>query len=365
MQQQSEEDSKYMARALELAALGLGRVSPNPPVGCVIVRGGRIVGEGYHTRYGLPHAEPEALKAAGEDARGATAYVTLMPCNHHGKTPPCTGALIAAGVSRVVVAADDPNPQSAGGRETLEAAGIAVETGLLTEQAEWLMHGFLKFIRCGLPHLCLKYAATLDGKIATTSGDSRWISSPESRQRVQQMRARCDAVLIGAGTAAGDDPSLNVRDIPGAPQPLRVVADSSLRLDPGCKLLHTPGGQVVLIAADDAPPQKEQLLRDAGAEIIRAGRSEQGLNLREGLHLLAKNHGVRNVLCEGGGHLAGTLLREGLVDEVAAFICPKILGGKGLNPAEGGDIGKMAQALELREVVHETIGNDLLICGRL
>lgn len=364
MQPQSEDDSKYMARALELAALGLGRVSPNPPVGCVIVRGGQIVGEGYHTRYGAPHAEPEALKAAGGDARGATAYVTLMPCNHHGKTPPCTGALIAAGVSRVVVAADDPNPQSAGGRETLEAAGITVETGLLTEQAEWLMHGFLKFIRYGLPHLCLKYAATLDGKIATTSGDSHWISSPESRQRVQQMRARCDAVLVGSGTATSDDPSLNVREIPDAPQPLRVVADSALRLSPDCKLLHTPGGKVIILTATDAPHEQEASLRAAGAEIIRVARGEDGLDLREGLHLLAKNHGVRNVLCEGGGHLSGALIRGGVVDEVAAFICPKLLGGTGLTPAEGANIREMAQALDLKEVTYDIIGGDMLICGR-
>lgn len=324
-----------------------------------------MVGKGYHARYGHAHAEVVALDSAGEEARGATAYVTLMPCNHQGKTPPCTEALIKAGISTVVVAMDDPNAASGDGRKRLEEAGITVEVGLLAEEAAWVMHGFLKQIERGLPHLVLKYAMTLDGKIATANGDSQWISCTDSRQRVQQMRADSDAILVGSSTAVRDNPQLNVRDIPNALQPLRVIVDSKLRLTPESRMFTTNGGQVIFLTTTAATTKNREYLTTAGAEIIDCDGEAGRVDLRAGLSALASRYGVRNVLCEGGGTLAGALLQGGLVDEIAAFVCPKILGGSGISAAEGAPPPLMAMAKALEKVSCEKIGHDFLVHGRL
>ncbi len=355
----------FMRMAIYLARQGLGSVSPNPPVGCVLVKDNLLVGKGYHARYGHAHAEVAALDSAGENARGATAYVTLMPCNHQGKTPPCTEALIKAGVAKVIAAVDDPNPISGNGRQRLEEAGITVETGLLAEEASWIMHGFLKCIECGLPHLILKYAMTLDGKIATANGDSQWISCTESRQRVQQMRMECDAILIGSTTAIHDNPRLNVREQERAAQPVRVVADSLLQITPQSKLLTCEGGPVVLLTTNRAPEDRRADLARAGAELIECTGADGRVDLKAGLKELAIRHGVRNVLCEGGGHLAGSLMDAGLVDEIAAFVCPKVLGGSGVSPVEGSQPPLMAMAKGLSRVSCERLGHDFLMRGRI
>lgn len=354
-----------MRMAIYLARQGLGNVSPNPPVGCILVKDGNLVGKGYHARFGGAHAEVVALDSAGENARGATAYVTLMPCNHHGKTPPCTEALIRAGVAAVFAAIDDPDPVSGDGRKRLEEAGIKVETGLLAEEAGWVMHGFLKFIECGLPHVLLKYAMTLDGKIATVNGDSQWISCTESRQRVQQMRQECDAILIGCETALHDNPRLSVRECGASRQPVRVVADSTLRLTPQAKLFTTDGGPVVILTSDCASPERQKDLTNAGAELIVTAAVSGRVDLKAGLRELAARHGVRNVLCEGGGHLSGALMDAGLVDEIAAFVCPKLLGGSGLSPVEGSQPPLMAMSKDLSRVSCEKIGHDFLMRGRI
>lgn len=359
------DDRQYMLRAIELAANGLGRVSPNPPVGCVIVNGGKIVGEGWHQQYGGAHAEPNAINSAGENCQGATAYVTLMPCNHYGKTPPCTQALINAGIKRVVVAVDDPNEESGNGMQTMTDAGLTVETGLLAEEAEWVMHGFIKHIKTGLAHLHLKYAMTLDGKIATSSGDSKWISSESSRSHVQNLRRKSDAVMVGSGTARADDPSLNVREGDTSVQPFRVIVDSALTTVPEAKIFSTNGAKVIILCAESAETAKQEALINAGADILTISTDGAHLNLKEAISKLAEVYGIRNILCEGGAGLAGALMNAGLVDEISAFVCPKILGGSGISPFEGHSPQLMSDAVKMLHVTYRQFGDDLLINGRI
>lgn len=357
----TDHDIKWMRRALELAENGWGLVSPNPPVGCVIVQDNALVGEGWHERYGGPHAEPNALRRAGDRAKGATAYVTLMPCAHHGKTPPCTDALIAAGIRRVVVAMDDPHSVSGDGASILRRAGIDVETGLLAEDAAYVMRGFLKHLRCGLPHLTLKYAMTLDGHIATRTGDSKWISSEESRARVQLMRAQSDAVLVGVGTALADDPRLTVRD-QNAHQPRRVIIDSTGRLSPDAKVFHEPGGDVWIMTTPRAQESWAEAIRQKGGRIVCLPANSAGqVDLKQAMKELAAG-GVRTVLCEGGAAMAGGLFDAGLVDEIAAFIAPRLCGG-GPSPVQGAGVRHMKDALGLRHCRHEIIGSDLFLQG--
>ncbi len=368
----SEADAGFMREAIELAKNGEGRVSPNPPVGCVLAKGGRVVGRGWHDRLGDLHAEAAALRDAGPAARGATAYVTLSPCCSQGRQPPCTDALIRAGVVRVVVAAEDPNPCNCSGVEVLCGAGIPTRSGLLREEAEYLARGFFKRQRTGLAHLTLKYAMTLDGKIAAASGDSRWVSGPESRELVQDMRSRSDAVLVGAGTALADDPLLTVREpvlsrrggAGGHPQPLRVVADSRCRLGPGAALFGkggAPGGKVLIAAADGADPVRVAALERAGAEVALLPGGGGKVPLAALMRILAEK-GVNTVLCEGGGELAAGLLSLGLVDEIFAFVAPKIAGGRQA-PGPVGELGvlRMADALGFAFREWRRVGDDLLI----
>lgn len=319
-------DHEYMARALQLAERGLFTTDPNPRVGCVLVRDGVIVGEGWHERAGEPHAEVLALRAAGEQARGATAYVTLEPCSHHGRTPPCADALIAAGVTEVVVAMQDPNPQVAGGGlAKLNAAGIKTRIGVLAVQAEALNPGFISRMRRGRPYVRCKLAMSLDGRTAMASGESKWITGAEARADVQRLRARSSAIMTGIGTALVDDPSLNMRldDVDAARQPWRVVLDTELRMPPGARMLKLTG-KTLIFAVSEAEAPREALLA-AGAEIVLLEPHDGRLQLKDVLEVLAMRE-INEVLVEAGATLSGALLAAGLIDELVIYMAPQLLG---------------------------------------
>ncbi|MFM8703893.1 MAG: bifunctional diaminohydroxyphosphoribosylaminopyrimidine deaminase/5-amino-6-(5-phosphoribosylamino)uracil reductase RibD, partial [Planctomycetia bacterium] len=350
-------DVAAMQRAIELARGGEGRVEPNPMVGAVVTAAGTIIGEGFHQRFGGPHAEVGALLAAGAAARGATLYVTLEPCCHHGKTPPCTEAIIKAGIARVVIAARDPFPAvNGGGIAALRAAGIAVEAGLCEREATRLTAPFRKLVETKKPWVIAKWAMSLDGRMATATGESQWISSPESRAIVHQLRGRVDAIVVGIGTALADDPLLTARPDDGtAPkrQPLRVVLDSEARLPLESRLVQTARDQAVLGATGPAaPPARREALAAAGCEIWIAPAADPG----ERLDLLLAQLGRRqctNVLVEGGSGVLGSLFDRGAADEVWAFIAPKIIGGAAAPaPIGGRGIAGMADAagLQIEEI---------------
>jgi diaminohydroxyphosphoribosylaminopyrimidine deaminase/5-amino-6-(5-phosphoribosylamino)uracil reductase len=325
-----------MQAALALAARGLGTVAPNPAVGCVIVAAGRTVGRGHTQPGGRPHAEAVALSEAGVLARGATAYVTLEPCSHHGRTPPCADALVDAGVSRVVVAIEDPDDRVSGrGLQRLRDAGITVETGLMAAEAERLNEGFLKTRRQGLPMVTLKLALSLDGRIATANGRSKWITGPAARRHVHLMRAEHDAIAVGIGTALADDPELTCR-LPGLEgrSPRRVVFDSALRLPPGSRLADISDAGTTLLALETADPARRAALEGAGVEVVRVpADAGGGLDPRAALRLLAEA-GVTRLMVEGGGRLAASLMAADLVHRLAIFTAPVVLGGDGY-PAIG------------------------------
>jgi diaminohydroxyphosphoribosylaminopyrimidine deaminase/5-amino-6-(5-phosphoribosylamino)uracil reductase len=316
-------DHGMMARALQLAGRGLWTTTPNPRVGCVLVRDGEIVGEGWHERAGEPHAEVNALLAAGGRARGATAYVTLEPCSHHGRTPPCAEALIEAGVSRVVAAMSDPNPLVAGnGLAMLQAAGIVTASGLLEGEARELNIGFVARMSRGRPWLRLKAAASLDGKTALNNGVSQWITGPEARRDGQRWRARACAVLTGIGTVRDDDPQLTVREVTTTRQPLRVVVDSQLQTPLTARILK--GGPVLVAAAvDDA--KRANSLHAAGAEVVVLPNRHGTVELKNLLEELGRR-GINEVHAEAGFKLNGSLLREGLVDELLLYLAPCVIG---------------------------------------
>lgn len=316
-------DHGMMGRALQLAENGLWTTSPNPRVGCVLVRDGWIVGEGWHEKAGEPHAEVHALRAAGPKARGATAYVTLEPCSHHGRTPPCAEALIAAGVSRVVAAMTDPNPLVAGkGLALLQAAGIETSSGLLENEANELNIGFVSRMTRGRPWLRLKAAASLDGKTALNNGVSQWITGPEARRDGHRWRARACAILTGIGTVRDDDPQLNVREVDTPRQPLRVVVDSKLETPLSARILQ--GGQVLIAGAvDDAA--RQAALRAAGAEVLILPNAQGKVELKTLLEELGRR-GINEVHAEAGFKLNGSLLREGLVDELLLYLAPCLIG---------------------------------------
>ncbi len=318
-------DADHMAHALRLASRGLGQVWPNPAVGCVLVRDGRVLGRGWTAPGGTPHAETQALAAAG-DAAGATAYVTLEPCAHHGRTPPCAEALIAARVTRVVTALTDPDPRVAGrGHALLRAAGIEVTEGVLAPEATRLNAGFLKRVTRGLPFVTLKLAASLDGRAAMASGESRWITGSEARRAVHAMRMQHDAVMVGAGTARADNPDLTVRALGAAHQPVRVVLDPGLRHDPHSRLGATARQSPVwMLHGPAAPAGNRAAWAATGARLIELPDSHAGTALRA---LAAE--GLTRVLCEGGATLAASLIREGLVDELALFHGGVLIGGEG------------------------------------
>ncbi|MGA2152287.1 MAG: bifunctional diaminohydroxyphosphoribosylaminopyrimidine deaminase/5-amino-6-(5-phosphoribosylamino)uracil reductase RibD, partial [Geobacteraceae bacterium] len=317
---------KMMRRALALARKGLGRTGPNPAVGCVIVREGSIVGEGWHERAGTPHAEIHALARAGERARNADVYVTLEPCGHFGKTPPCADALIEAGVARVYAGMVDPNPRVKGqGLERLRLAGIIAVAGIMENACRVVNEPFIKHVTTGLPFVIMKSALTMDGKSATAGGDARWITNERSRRFVHKLRSRVDAIMVGVGTVIADDPLLTSR-IPGGKDPLRVVVDSTLRIPLDARLLYleSAAGTVVATVNDDAAAVAR--IRERGAEVLIC-REKNG---RVDLHDLLARLGamtVQSLLLEGGSTLAGEALRLGLIDKVMLFFAPKLVGG--------------------------------------
>ena len=316
-------DHSMMARALQLAERGLWTTTPNPRVGCVLVRDGWVVGEGWHEKAGEPHAEVHALRNAGPRARGATAYVTLEPCSHYGRTPPCAEALIAAGVSRVVSAMSDPNPLVSGkGLALLAAAGVATSCGLLESEACELNIGFVSRMTRGRPWLRLKTAASLDGKTALNNGLSQWITGPDARRDGQRWRARACAILTGIGTVRDDDPQLNVRDFETPRQPLRVVVDSRLETPLTARILQ---GGPVLIAGAVENAEKIELLRSTGAEVLIFPNAAGKVELKDLLNELGRR-GINEVHAEAGFKLNGSLLREGLVDELLLYLAPCLIG---------------------------------------
>lgn len=351
-------DDDHMFHALRLGARGLGRAWPNPAVGCVLVRDGRVLGRGWTQIGGRPHAETMALLQAGQ-AVGATAYVTLEPCAHHGHTPPCAEALIAARVARVVTALTDPDARVSGkGHAMLRAAGISVTEGVLAAQARAANAGFLKRVTRGLPFVTLKLAATLDGRTATASGESRWITGPDARRAVHLLRMTHDAVLVGSGTARADDPDLTVRDMGAAHQPLRIVLDSRLTHDPHSRLGRTARQSPVwLLHGPHAPATARAAWAAQGATLI-ALPGDGHLDLTAALQALAAR-GLTRILCEGGGKLAAALIRDGLVDEVVLHTAGALIGQEG-RPALGPlSLPALADAPRLTLVSQRRLGNDV------
>ena len=328
------EDVRWMRRALRLAGRGRGRTSPNPMVGAVVVRRGRAIGEGYHRQVGGPHAEVWALREAGAAARGATLYVTLEPCSHHGRTPPCTDAIMQAGLARVVAGCVDPNPQVNGrGVRCLRGAGIEVEVGVMEAEARRLNEAYCKHIATGMPFVALKAAMSLDGKIATAAGESKWITGERARAAAHRLRARHDAVMVGVGTVLADDPELTVRKSRGR-TPLRVVVDSRARTPPRARLLTADERAPVIAVTRQAPRARVRRLERAGAEVWVVG-SQRGKVELKGLMRRLGTEGVQSVLVEGGGTLGAGALAAGLVDRVYFFISPRIIGGaRALTPVE-------------------------------
>jgi diaminohydroxyphosphoribosylaminopyrimidine deaminase/5-amino-6-(5-phosphoribosylamino)uracil reductase len=351
---------------LELAFRGQGGVEPNPLVGCVIVAGEQLVGEGWHAQFGGPHAEVHALQTAGAAACGATLYVTLEPCCHFGKTPPCTDAILRAGIRRVVVADRDPFPAVAGGGlEQLQQAGVQVEVGLLADEARRLNAPYLKLVTSARPWVIAKWAMTVDGKIATAGGDSRWVSGDESRRRVHQLRGRVDAIMVGKGTATVDDPQLTARP-PGKRAAIRIVLDSTASLASDCHLVRTAREVPVLIAAGpQATRQNRQRLEQAGCEVwVGSGRDRQR-RLDEFLAELGRRR-LTNVLVEGGSRVLGSLFDLSSIDEVHVFLAAKLFGGMAApGPLAGRGVDSIAQAVTLEQVALESIGTDVYLQGRV
>ncbi|MGH9867554.1 MAG: bifunctional diaminohydroxyphosphoribosylaminopyrimidine deaminase/5-amino-6-(5-phosphoribosylamino)uracil reductase RibD [Candidatus Polarisedimenticolia bacterium] len=367
----SARDARHLSLCLTLAARGAGRTSPNPMVGAVVVRGGRIVARAYHRGAGLPHAEADALRRAGRLARGATLYVNLEPCSHFGRTPPCVRAIVAAGVRRVVACHRDPFRQVNGrGFAALRRAGIQVDVGILREEAERLNEAYLRCVATGRPFVHVKAAISLDGRLATVSGASRWISGEGSRRAAHRMRAISDAILVGVGTVLADDPRLTVRmgrGGRGAHGPLKVVMDSRLRVPNDARLVaRARPGSVIIYCIRQAPPARQRQLARLGVVVVPVRSDGRGRpRLRDALRDLSRR-GVTRVLLEGGGELIASALEGRLVDKVSLFVAPLILGGRDAVPFAGGaGVRRIAQAPRLHRPAIRRIGTDLLIEGAL
>ncbi len=364
-------DEQYMQQALDLAARGMGWTSPNPMVGAVLVRDGQVVGEGFHRRAGTPHAEIHALQAAGPMARGATLYVNLEPCCHHGRTPPCTEAIIQAGVARVVAAMEDPNPLVAGrGLERLRTAGIQTECGVLADQARRLNEVFCKYISTGLPYVVMKAAMTLDGRIATRTGDSRWVTGPEARQHVHQLRHRYDAIMVGVGTVVADNPRLTTR-LAGmnGKNPLRVIVDSTLRISLDAEVVLSASVVPTVVAClASASGQRDRIrgqLAARGVEVWEVPGEGPRVDLINLVHLMGKK-GITSILVEGGAEVHGACLTAGIVDKVMIYIAPKIAGGREApGPVGGHGVQVMADAVGVKDLQVCRLGPDVLLTGYL
>lgn len=369
-------NEKYMLRAIELARKGEGFADPNPLVGCVLVRDGEVIGEGWHARYGAYHAERDAVMkclAAGVDVRGAEAYVTLEPCCHHGKQPPCSELLIEQGIAKVYVGIEDPNPLVAGhGIQQLRDAGIEVEVGFEEDKIRELDKHFLKLFTARRPYVLMKSAATLDGKIATQTGDSRWVSCEESRQYVHCLRHQMMAIMVGIRTVEMDDPMLNCRLEGEVCQPIRIVVDSKARISLECKLVQTAREIPVIVAHTDlAEPEKLEQLRQLGVRTLICKTTDCQVDIDDMLFHLANPTdksmpSISSVLLEGGATLNASFLKAGAVDEINLFLAPKLVGG---NAAPGfvGDLGieKMADAVVMQDIKYQIIGRDLLLVMKI
>ncbi len=358
------DDHRFMAHALQLAERGLYTTTPNPRVGCVLVRHGEIVGEGWHEFAGGPHAEVHALRMAGERAHDATAYVTLEPCCHHGRTPPCSDALIAAGISRVVAAMEDPNPKVAGkGLAQLRHGGIDVASGLLAAQAESLNPGFVMRMRDGRPFIRCKLAMSVDGRTAMASGESKWITGPAAREDVQRLRARSSAIITGIGTVLADDPQLSVRLEGVSHQPLRVVLDPHLSTPPTAQIVKAPGKTLIVTACNDSGLR--QALEAAGAEVVvLAQRADDTIDLVALMTLLAERE-INEALLETGAILSGAMLHEGLIDELIVYMAPLLMGdgARGLFHTPG--LEAMADVVPLVISDIRAVGEDWRITARI
>jgi len=389
MTEWNADDERHMRLALQLARRGQGLVEPNPMVGCVLVRSGRIVGRGHHERYGGPHAEVHALRRAGLQARGATAYVTLEPCSHFGKTPPCADALIAAGVAEVVAAMRDPNPLVAGrGLRKLRAAGVRTRVGLLRDEAARLNAPFIRYIVDQRPYVILKWAQSIDGKIATRTGDSRWISGVDSRRLAHALRARVDGIVVGVGTVVADDPILTAREVPPRRIAARIVLDPRLRIPPNCRLVRTAAKVPTLIAAGPVAfaSRRRKRLERAGCTVLavrtrgrpaaavphrspRPNRTRvaaaEAFDLRDLLSQL-RSRNMTNIMVEGGGRTLGAFLDQGLADELMVFVAPKIIGGQDApGPLMGTGPGRLHERVEILECGAQPVGGDLCYSIRL
>lgn len=360
-------DTVFMQRALDQARLGLYITDPNPRVGCVLVKGEAVVGEGFTSPVGGPHAEVNALRAAGEAARGATAYVTLEPCSHHGRTPPCVDALVAAGVAKVIFAVGDPNPLVNGdGLARLRAAGIQVESGLLADKVREINIGFFQRMTTGRPWVTVKMGASLDGKVALANGVSQWITGEAARHDVQKQRARSSAIMTGVGTVLADDPRLTVRaddiDMRGR-KPLRVVCDSQLRTSATSRLFKEPGSVIVITTSDDEA--KIASLVDAGAEVLEVTQAQNGgVDLSAALQLLA-NRGCNEVLVEAGPTLSGSFIAQGLANELLVYMAPVVLGDKARSMLTLPSIESMEARWNFKLHDSAQIGNDMRLRFRL
>ncbi|KEO84345.1 5-amino-6-(5-phosphoribosylamino)uracil reductase [Tumebacillus flagellatus] len=354
-------DAFYMQMALDLAKQAQGQTNPNPMVGAVLVKDGRIVGFGAHLRAGEPHAEVHAFRMAGEHAEGATLYVTLEPCSHHGKTPPCADLVISSKVKRVVVAMTDPNPLVAGnGINRIREHGIEVEVGLLEAEAIALNERFLHNMRTKRPFVVVKTAMTLDGKIAAHTGDSRWITGPDARAAVHRLRNEVDGILVGIGTVLADDPELTAR-LPegGGKHPVRILLDTCLRIDESAKVLDTSVAPTWIVTAQGADGEKAARLRERGVQILEFAQRDLAAVLDK-LYSL----GITHLLVEGGATVNGAFLQAGLIDKVMAFVAPKLIGGEGApTPYGGSGFDTMSQAVQLRDISVTTYGDDICITG--
>jgi diaminohydroxyphosphoribosylaminopyrimidine deaminase/5-amino-6-(5-phosphoribosylamino)uracil reductase len=354
-------DRAMMRRALALAERGLYTTTPNPRVGCVITQGERVVGEGWHEHAGAPHAEVHALRAAGSAARGATAYLNLEPCSHHGRTPPCADALIGAGVARVVAAMRDPNPEAARGGDRLRAAGVRFECGLIEDEARELNIGFVSRVTRGRPWVRMKVAATLDGRTALADGASQWITGIDARRDGHRWRARACALLTGIGTLRADDPQLTVRGVDTPRQPLRVVVDSRLETPAGARILQG-GGTLLFCAVDDRA--RRAALQERGAEIVLLPNAGGKVELPAMLAELARR-GVNELHVEGGFKLNGSLVREGCVDELLLYLAPSFLGGSALGMLNLDAFASLDERLRVAIRSADRVGDDLRIIARL
>lgn len=355
-------DEIFMREALRIARNAEGRTAPNPLVGAVIVKDGKIVAEGWHRQAGTPHAEIHALNMAGELAKNSTLYVTLEPCSHFGRTPPCAKSIVNAGIKKVVAAMKDPNPKVAGrGFEILRGAGVEVEFGILEDEARKLNEIFIKWVTKNLPFVTLKFACSLDGKIATASGESQWISCEASRKFTHHLRDLNDAILVGVGTVLKDNPSLTTRLVQGK-NPVRVIVDSNARTPLDSNVVIDKSARTIIATTSNAPPEKISALKNLGVEIITAGDGLR-VDLKILMHELAEQE-ITSVLVEGGGTINFSMLKENLVDKVLAFVAPKIIGGKNsLTAVEGAGFEKLSDAVNLKNLTTQKLGDDILISG--